>query len=203
MSDIKLKNQLGEDIILNGVEKITVPLADGSGTAEYSEGGGSDPKEAEAFILSEDFYEITEYENDKIIKLKDYAFDTCPLLASVSLPACTIIGENAFYGCPLSSVSFPACTTIKNGAFNECSSLITANFPVCTTINNGAFAFCPSLTTLYVGTSISTVCTLNEYVFEECIALESIYVPADLVDAYKTADNWSDYADKIKPYTGE
>jgi hypothetical protein len=30
--------------------------------------------------------------------------------------------------------------------------------------------------------------------------VETIYVPAESVEAYKTATNWAKYADKIKPY---
>ena len=68
-----------------------------------------------------------------------------------------------------------------------------------TSIGNYAFHNCSNLTTIYVGTNTSTVCTLsNTNAFNGCTNLTNIYVPESLVDSYKSATNWSSYADKIK-----
>ena len=117
-------------------------------------------------------------ESDIVTSIADYAFLECSSLTSVSFPVATSIGQNAFSGCSkLTEVSFPNVTSIGDAAFYNCS----------------------SLTTIYVGTNISTVCTLSSTdAFEECSKLTNIYVPANLVDSYKTATNWSSYADKIK-----
>ena len=39
----------------------------------------------------------------------------------------------------------------------------------------------------------------NRLFFDECSMLEAIYVPADLVDDYQSAEGWSKFADLIKP----
>ena len=60
---------------------------------------------------------------------------------------------------------------------------------------------CTALRTLYIGTELDTVCTLDN-VFGIPNNVTEIYVPKALVNEYKTANNWSYFADKLKAYTG-
>ena len=86
-------------------------------------------------------------------------------------------------------------------AFCSCSALTSVSLPAATSIDNYAFESCSALTTLYIGTESDTVCTLsNTNAIPSSVT--DIYVPADLLDSYKTATNWSSFADKIKAYTG-
>ena len=156
-----------------------------------------------------------------------YAFDRCTSLQSVNFPNCTIIGQSAFYLCTslqsisfpactsigpytfqqctsLHSVNFPSCTNIGGKAFQSCRSLQSVNFPVCTTIDTGAFESCTLLSAIYL--LASTVCKLlDSDVFDSTpMSLSSylgyfgsIYVPSSLVASYKTATNWTYYADRI------
>ena len=119
-------------------------------------------------------------------------------IESIKLSNVTSIGLSAFSSCSgLTSVSFPVATSIGNGAFIGCSKLTEASFPLVTSIGSAAFNGCSSLTTIYVGTESDTVCTLSS---TNAIpsSVTDIYVPASLVDSYKSATNWSSYADKIK-----
>ena len=101
----------------------------------------------------------------------------------------------------IESIKLSNVTSIGNGAFYGCSSLTSVSFPLVTSINDHAFDSCSSLTTIYVGTNTSTVCTLsNTNAFSNCTNLANIYVLASLVDSYKSATNWSSYADKIQMY---
>ena len=94
-------------------------------------------------------------------------------------------------------------TSIGFGAFMGCQELTSISFPVATSIGEMAFQGCSALTTLYIGTELDTVCTLsNTNAFTGCDNLTNIYVPEALVNSYKTASNWSSFADKIKAYTG-
>ena len=113
-----------------------------------------------------------------------------------------VIGNYAFYSCSaLTSVSFPVATSIGNSAFYSCSALTRVSFPVATSIGNSAFSSCSALTTMYIGTESDTVCTLsNTNAIPSSVT--DIYVPEALVESYKTATNWSNFADKIKAYTG-
>ena len=100
----------------------------------------------------------------------------------------------------LTSVSFPQCYSIGKYAFSTCTSLTSVSFPNATSIGEYAFSGCTSLTTIYVGTNLSTVCILGINAFNGCAKLTSIYVPSSLVNSYKSATNWSDYASIIKAY---
>lgn len=104
----------------------------------------------------------------------------------------TRIGNNAFNSGDIQTVSITipsSVTSIGANAFNKCGSFIIPFKSV--TIERTA----------------SVVTLDNANAFPEDI--EHIYVPADLVDAYKAAANWSDLASKISeptpesPYVGE
>ena len=77
---------------------------------------------------------ITEFEDNKIDVIRDYAFSEYSTLTSVSFPVATSIGTGAFYFCS-------KLTTIYVG---------TNTSTVCTLFNTNAFANCPALTNIYV-----------------------------------------------------
>ena len=86
-------------------------------------------------------------------------------------------------------------------AFSYCSALTSISLPSATSIGQSAFNSCNKLTTMYIGTESDTVCTLsNTNAIPSSVT--DIYVPEALVDSYKTATNWSNFASKIKAYTG-
>ena len=133
--------------------------------------------------------------------IEQSAFTSCSKkLVNVNFPACTNIGNYAFNGCKsLTSVNFPACTNIGNYAFSSCTNLKSVNFPVCINIGSNAFYKCTSLATLILGNS--SICTLvNSNAFTSTPIKSGtgyIYVPASLVDAYKTATNWTYFSSRI------
>lgn len=113
--------------------------------------------------------------------IDEFAFDNCDSLSQISLPVCEYIGEEAFQHCSLKQVSLPKCSYIGNGAFLGCINLM-------------------SITIGY-----SSVCNMNvtnidafENTYIE-LGNGSIYVPASLVEAYKSAPFWSKYSSKIFP----
>lgn len=106
------------------------------------------------------------------------AFNGCYRLRSVTMPDSVVeIGSAAFTSCRRipSVVMPPNITAIGNSAFSSCSALTRVDFSACTSV--------PSLGTGVFATVASG--------FE-------IIVPENLLDEWKTATNWSDYADKIK-----
>lgn len=111
----------------------------------------------------------------------DYAFDNCGSLSQVSLPVCEYIGEAAFQQCSLKQVSLPKCSYLGNGAFLDCINLMSITIGYSSVCNMNVTYFDP-----FVGTYIE-------------LGNGSIYVPASLVEAYKSAENWSKYSSKIFP----
>ena len=102
-----------------------------------------------------------------------YGFDH---LASVEIPnTVTSIGASSFYGTALTSVEIPAgMKSIEAGAFLGCSNLATVN------------VYAPSCDA-----------SLQPFPISNC----KLYVFADKVEGYKTADYWKDYASDILPLT--
>ena len=129
------------------------------------------------------------------------AFHLCTSLSQLSLPVCSHIGRNAFRTCSsLSQVNLPVCSYIGYNAFQSCSSLSQINLPKCSYIGSHTFEGCRSLSIITIG--YSNVCSLSDSVFYNTkitSSTGSIYVPASLVNAYKSAINWSQYSNRIFP----
>ena len=128
------------------------------------------------------------------------AFESCISLSQVSLPKCSYIGNYAFNECKsLSQISIPMCSYIGSYAFRSCGSLKQVSLPKCSYIGNYAFLFCYELNTITIG--YSGICSLNNISAFEYTQITSstgdIYVPASLVNAYKSASGWKYYSNRI------
>ena len=116
----------------------------------------------------------------------------------------SIVGDYAFYDCTsLSSIDLPECNYVGSSAFGNCTALTSVNLPMCSYIGMFAFENCTSLTAISLGySSVATLCygALNNTPISNSTytgSFGSIYVPASLVEAYKVANDWSAYADRI------
>ena len=123
-------------------------------------------------------------------------FFSCANLKSIDLPLCTTVGFQAFYFCiGMSSVSLPMCKYVGPQAFFYTKALSSVNLPVCSRIDSNAFVE-GNIQTLVLGyDSVVTIPAIG--IFSGNIP--SIYVPASLVEAYKSAENWLKYSSHIFP----
>ena len=151
---------------------------------------------------------------DSVTTIGDGAFRYCISLTSITIPdSVTTIGDAAFEYCgSLTSVTIPdSVTEIGNYAFFGCSSLTSVTIPdSVTTIGYATFAYCENLNTVYCKTiNPPTIVDNNGYWFGFAKEDESgnicnidciIYVPTESVEAYKSAQGWSEYADDIVGY---
>ena len=161
---------------------------------------------------------------DSVTSISDYAFGYCYSLTSITIPdSVTSIGNNAFSNCySLSSITisdgvtsigksvFSGChslssitilnsvTSILQYAFSKCYSLssITIHNGV-TSIGNNAFSNCYSVAFYDFSSHTSVPQLESTNAFTGIPADCQIRVRAALVDAWKTATNWSTYADHI------
>ena len=130
----------------------------------------------------------------------DYALAYNSNLTAASFPAATVVNTYAFSNCSsMETVDVSAAVEVKDYAFYYCSNLTRMELPKVTKIGNYAFYGCSKLTTLVIGVDNDTVCTLGGTSAIPS-SVTKIYVPYALVDAYKSATNWSSYASKIASY---
>ena len=105
----------------------------------------------------------------------------------------------------MTTIDITNVETIGQSAFRSCYRLSEINIPNVTRIERGAFEDCHSLEKVYVGMNVSKVVSLGALIFTFTPMTDpnltgnygSIYVPASLVDAYKTALFWSNYKSRI------
>ena len=135
-------------------------------------------------------------------------FRSCIGFTSVTIPnSVGSIGASAFRDCTgitrVNSNIVGKCiipntiTTAGNSAFNGCTGLTSVTIPnSITSISQNLFAYCTSLTSITVeATTPPTLVNVNAFSgTNNC----PIYVPAESVNAYKTAQYWSTYADRIQ-----
>ena len=130
------------------------------------------------------------------------AFRGCSSLTSITIPnRCYSIRDGAFAGCSsLKSITIPnSVTSIGYEAFYGCSSLKSITIPnSVTSIEGWAFDDCRSLTSVYCKATTPPV--LGPRVFTGNGSGRKIYVPRNSVNAYKSAEGWSDYAWSIVGY---
>lgn len=134
-----------------------------------------------------------------VTKIGGEAFENCYNLSSVTIPdSVTEIGSSAFYQCTvLTSVTIGSgIITIGSSAFTNCYGIssITIGSGV-TSIGQYAFSDCTGLTSVTVNAVTPPSLGYNAFVNAP---ISSIYVPSASVNAYRTATNWSRYADKIQ-----
>ena len=159
---------------------------------------------------------------DSVTGIGAAAFLKCPNLTSITIPeSVTTIGEDAFFDCSsLVSVTIPNnVTTIGIAVFAYCSSLPGIIIPEgATIIDYRAFYNCSSLTSITIPASVTSI---GGKAFFKCSGLASItilsktppsifadaftdtndcpiYVPAGSIDAYKTAEGWGNYSERIQ-----
>ena len=138
------------------------------------------------------------------------AFSYCGSLTSITIPDnVTSIGNSAFSGCSsLTSVTIPnSVTSIGYYAFNSCSSLTSVIIPnSVTSIGYYAFNSCSSLTSVYCKATTPPIAAYSDIeggfwkAFDYNADDRRIYVPRASVEAYKSAEYWSDYASYIEGY---
>lgn len=137
-----------------------------------------------------------------ITSIGAYAFQSCDRLTSINLPeGLTTIGPNAFSVCSnLSHIDFPSTLTeLGSTSFISCGLTSVVVPASLTTIAGGVFQNNTSMTSItFLSTTPPTMTGSNAFVnTNDC----PIYVPADSVNAYKTANRWFSYADRIQAIT--
>lgn len=132
-------------------------------------------------------------ENTSLVKsVGEYAFADCNDLQSIDLSACVSVGTKAFISCAkLKNVKFACLETLGDYAFGETSVHEVSLPATLQSMGSGCF----SDNTVYVFNAVTPPSLpMNGVAFP---ATSLIRVPESSLDAYRSADVWSNYKDKI------
>ena len=124
------------------------------------------------------------------------AFNGTTKLSSVFFPKVTSISNSAFLGGGVEHADFPSCANIGIACFQGCLKLKEIKIPVCTNVSNNTFYNCSALEKIFLD-GVTAVPTLGTSALTGTPETLKIIVPDALVDSFKTATNWSTYADRI------
>ena len=199
-------------------------ISDGGFERGYAEGYENGYENGKNDSLTEFIGNDDYFVTGKAINIEDWKYFQDTKVTAVKFPYTTIIGSSAFSGCSmLVSANFPLATYIKNNAFDGCSKLVSVYLPVVKVFGGSVFKGDTSLGTV----DLPALNTIWELAFYNCTSLKTVilrlnrvcelkradvfdntpiangtgfvYVPDNIVEQYKTADNWSTYASQIKP----
>ena len=158
-----------------------------------------------------------------VTSIGSYAFSGCSSLTSITIPdSVTIIKDWTFNGCSsLTSITIPPnVTSIGSDAFSGCRSLTNITIPESvTTIGSDVFMNCRNMTSITIPSSVTNISgralwigtetNKSTIIFESETPptiitntfynkyLKEIIVPKGTLDVYKSATNWSNFADYI------
>ena len=153
---------------------------------------------------------LTKLELPLCTSIGGHAFNGCPLLSEISFQNVTTVGTQAFRGSTIAKIKLPSVETMAassnyDGIFSNCKNLVLVDLGEnCSSIGNESFG-------RFVGTSgnnITIICrastppSLGGTIINKSwvyATIGEIYVPDESVEAYKTATNWSAYANIILP----
>lgn len=165
---------------------------------------------------------ITEYKDDIIASIGQNAFNYCYHLTNVELPNVTSVGISAFNNCTaltsitipklkqvavqtftntrIRSIIIPNVTVINQNGFNDCTELELVDLCNINNIMLNAFKN-TALATLIIRRE-DAVCTLRSTTAFDGTPIYNgngyIYVPAALIESYKTASNWTTFATQFR-----
>ena len=145
---------------------------------------------------------------NSVTSIGEGAFAECTDLTFITIPnSVTSIGNYAFSWCTgLTSITIPnSVTSIGEWAFSGCTGLTSITIPnSVTSIGNYAFYFCKSLSSIYNYATSPQVIDSEVFGGEEFEqdgvkygpvdqSLCKLYVPAQSVNLYKTANGWKEF----------
>ena len=149
-----------------------------------------------------DCQKLTEISREKLKTIGSYAFYNCLIMTVGSFPQVTSVGSYSFRQCrKIGTFSFPSLVSTANYAFSRCSALVKADLGLVSSLAANLFAADWLLATLILIKSDSIASLAATSAFSGTGIAKGtgyVYVPKDLVDTYKSATNWSTYANQFR-----
>lgn len=148
------------------------------------------------YAFAGSYFEDTLKIPNSVKSLGDYVFDRCDAEAIILPNSVTSIGNFCFSSGSLEEVILSeSLKKIGKGCFYDCP---IEKLVIPQSVESiGEQAFCKTRFLEYIEMKRETPPSIASGVFEES-AIQTIYVPAESVEKYKTAEGWSEYAEKIR-----
>lgn len=183
----------------NGTHNVTQYASVNVNIASSGGGGSGGGEEEVAALLGNT---MTELNNSIVTSLRIRACQGATSLVTANLPSVTKLGSYAFYQCSgLARFKMPNLTTVSTQAFASCTKLQHADCGKLASIPAQTFNACPALTELILRKADS-ICTLPNVTGINSGPIGQgtgyVYVPSALIDTYKTATNWSSFANQFR-----
>ena len=143
---------------------------------------------------------ITSVSLPNVIQTGNSSLSSMTMLERVDLPNLTYLGEACLrYNNKLKTVNFPNVSYFHMNCLYSTKALTKLDVHVKATIRQNAFN-ASGLTMLILRDSSTSALSATDSLANTPIASGTgyIYVPSALIDSYKTATNWSVYADQFR-----
>jgi hypothetical protein len=135
----------------------------------------------------------------KASSFSSYSLSQLTSLETLYVPELKYVGAHSFNELGITTLNLPKVETLK-------SSYTIRTLENCTRIDFGALSTISASNTIYNCEALReiiirtpSVCTLSNPNLYGVCGTPNIYVPDNLVDSYKTSENWTRYAAQIKP----
>lgn len=166
VEETSLSNIASAIRVKNGSTAVYKPGEMAAAITNLPTGGGSGSSSDNEDGLIADT--LTNYENTRVTRIKDYCFYNSIKLATASFPNTTEVGKYAFQYCTaLTQINIPKATTIGYSCFEEASKLSTVSLSNVQTLGAAAFIRCSSLTSI----KLPQVKKLQSNTFYNCTLL--------------------------------
>ena len=154
-------------------------------------------EEADWFLEGNSSSTLKDLTNKRVTKLANYALQNRKDLKSATFPNVKNIGASVFGGADkLESVRCPKATSAQTNVFSNCFALIEVDLGSVYSVPANAFSNAKVLKNIVLrrASTPTTLSNTNAFVGTPYAASGTggtIYVPEALIEAYKTATNWS------------
>lgn len=147
---------------------------------------------------------LVEIDLPKATELGDFAFSNCKNLSRVNFPEVVKVGTNIFEGTHLVKLRMPSLTSAVGGmaqSFRAMKQLATIDLPIITSISGYAFYQCFELKNVILRNDSQLVIISDNafmtYVTDKYNPNIRIFVPRSMLEDYKVATNWVEYANQL------
>ncbi len=141
-----------------------------------------------------------DYTNDAVLRLPDRTFHASKIIKA-SFASLVNAGFGTFYACAdLIEFNAPNLKDTGGSVFYGCTALERLDFNLLRGINGTEFSGCSLLKTLVIRTpSLCPLYATNAFNNTPISAGTGyVYVPRSLVDSYRSASNWSNFASRFR-----